>query len=277
MKLSELSARQIARAEVIYRAALPFGRDAVKAALMTAAAESSFLLYANDGSTKRTDVPQKWRDLAATSLQFEHDAVAPKAQGKPAGTWDTTADSVGHFQQRPMYDYGSIAELMDPAESTRIFIRGSHGGAGRTRRFLDSPKDMDLARRCQWTQGSEFPTGENYRPMEQVADQLIERFGPMTDGYKDADAWADGSKIPWGSADYDNPDPNKIDTLRKSWWGTNRAAYAVWDIARGLPSKVDGLVSSVAGIATELVRIRTYVARIEKKVDALAERDKPTP
>lgn len=178
MRLSDLSPRQIARAEVIYRAARPFGADATKAALMTAAAESSFLLYANDGSTKRADVPAYWRTVAAQSMAFDHDAVAPRAQGKPAGTWDTTADSVGHFQQRPMFDYGSIAELMDPAESTRIFIRGSHGGAGRTRRFIDAPAGLSLAQRCQWTQGSEFPTGENYAPMEQVADELIARFGP---------------------------------------------------------------------------------------------------
>jgi hypothetical protein len=178
MRLADLSARQIERAEVIYRAALPFGAEAVKAALMTAAAESSFLLYANDGSTQRADVPAYWRTVAAQSMRFDHDAVAPRAQGKPAGTWDTTADSVGHFQQRPMFGYGTVAELMDPAESTRIFIRGSQGG--RTKRFLDSPAGLTLAQRCQWTQGSEFPTGENYAPMEQVADELIARFGPFT-------------------------------------------------------------------------------------------------
>lgn len=178
MKLSDLSARQIARAEVIYRAALPWGADAVQAALMTAAAESSLLLYANDGTTKRSDVPQSARNVARQSLGFDHDLVAPQVESwRPDGYWDTTADSVGHFQQRPMYDYGTVAELMDPAESTRIFIRGSHGGSGRTKRFLDSPKDLTLAQRCQWTQGSEFPTGENYAPMEQVARELMDRFG----------------------------------------------------------------------------------------------------
>lgn len=179
MKLSDLSARQIARAEVIYRTAVLWGSDAALAALMTAAAESSFLLYANDGSTRRSDVSQYWRDIARGSLAFEHDAVAPAlpASTRP-GAWDTTADSLGHFQQRPMFDYGSVAELMNPAESTRIFIRGSHGGAGRTRKFLDAPADLTLAQRCQWTQGSEFPTGENYAPMEQVARDLAARFGP---------------------------------------------------------------------------------------------------
>ena len=181
MDISDLNSKQIARAQVIYTAAVPFGADAVKAALMTAADESSFLLFANDGTTKRSDVAQKWRDLARTSLNYEHDAVAPRQPAStPEGTWDTTADSIGHFQQRPMYGYGTVAELMDPAESTRIFIRGSHGGTGTTRRFLDSPATMTLAQRCQWTQGSEFPDGANYAPMETVADQLIQRFGPIT-------------------------------------------------------------------------------------------------
>ena len=180
MRLSDLSAQQISRARAIYEAAKPYGGAVVKAALMTAAAESSFWLYANDGSTKRSDVPQKWRDIARDSLIYPYDRVAPKLPAStPDGTWDTTADSVGHFQQRPMYGYGTVAELMNPAESTRIFIRGSHGGTGRTRFFLQSPEGLSLAQRCQWTQGSEFPTGENYAPMEQVADDLIARFGPI--------------------------------------------------------------------------------------------------
>lgn len=180
VNLSDLSAQQISRARVIYEAAKPYGGVVVKAALMTAADESSFLLYANDGTTKRSDVAQKWRDLARTSLNYEHDRVAPRQPANvPEGTWDTTADSCGHFQQRPMYDYGTVAELMDPAESTRIFVRGSHGGAGKTRYFLQSPTTMTLAQRCQWTQGSEFPDGTAYAPMEPVADQLIARFGPI--------------------------------------------------------------------------------------------------
>lgn len=190
MNLGDLSARQIARAEVIYRAALPWGAEAVKAALMTAAAESSFWLFANDGSTKRSDVAPHWREVARESMGFPHDRVAPRLPATtPAGTWDTTADSVGHFQQRPMFDYGTVADLMDPAESTRIFIRGSHGGTGRTRRFLDSPKGWSLAQRCQWTQGSEFPTGDNYAPMELVADQLMARFGPPAPTKRSAADW----------------------------------------------------------------------------------------
>src|SRR5664279_2090591 len=155
----DLTARQVVNAELIYDAARPYGRDAVMAALMTAGDESSWLRYANNGNSTRTDVPQWVKDLAATSLHYEHDAVAGEA-------W-TTADSVGLYQQRPMFNYGTILELMDPAQSTIIFLTGN--AAGTTRAFLKAPADLTLAQRCQWTQGSEFPTGENYAPFETVA------------------------------------------------------------------------------------------------------------
>lgn len=173
MDLSQLSATQITRAGVIARTALPYGLDAVKAALMTAADESSFRIVANDGTTKRADVSDAARAVARQSLQFPRDAVAPQVPAsKPAGTWDTVADSIGLFQQRPMFGYGSPAQLMDPVESTLIFVRGN----GRVKCFLQSPAEMTLAQRCQWVQGSEFPDGIAYAPMEKVADQLIELF-----------------------------------------------------------------------------------------------------
>jgi len=156
MELSDLSATQIANALAVYRAAIPYGPEAAEAALMAAGAESSYLLYANNGGTTRDDVPAKWRALAALSMQLPHDATAGQA-------W-TTADLAG------------IGELMDPAESTRIFVRGSHGGSGSTRYFLQSPTDKSLAQRVQWTQGSEFPTGENYEPFTTVVKQLMARF-----------------------------------------------------------------------------------------------------
>ena len=173
MELSDLSATQIANALAVYRAAIPYGPEAAEAALMAAGAESSYLLYANNGGTTRDDVPAKWRALAALSMQLPHDAAAGQA-------W-TTADSVGLFQQRPMCGYctpdlAGIGELMDPAESTRIFVRGSHGGSGSTRYFLQSPTDKSLAQRVQWTQGSQFPTGENYEPFTTVVKQLMARF-----------------------------------------------------------------------------------------------------
>lgn len=98
--------------------------------------------------------------------------------------------------------------------------------------------------------------------------------------YEDPDQWIDApGKVPWGEADFDNPDPNKVDSIRKSWWGTNRAANGAWNlirevggIVREVGGKIDGLRQSVAGVATELVRVRTYVGRIETKVDALSKK-----
>lgn len=173
MDIADLTAIQLVNALQVYRAAREFGESAATAALMCAGAESSYLRYANDGSTTRDDVPARWRAIAALSLRLPHDAVAGR-------DW-TTADSVGLFQQRPMYGYctpdiAGIGELMDPAASTRIFIRGSHGGAGSTRFFLQSPPDLTMAQRVQWTQGSEFPTGGNYVALATVADQLMAKF-----------------------------------------------------------------------------------------------------
>jgi len=169
-EIGDFSARQLENAKIILAAALPFGTEAAVASLMAAAAESSFLRYANNGRTTRPDVEQKWRDLAALSLQFEHDAVAGEA--------DTTADSIGCFQQRLKYGYSTpdrngVAELMDPAAATRIFVRGSFGGTGKTRFFLEAPTDRSLAARVQWTQGSEFRSGENYAPFQHVAEQIV--------------------------------------------------------------------------------------------------------
>lgn len=175
MKLSELSLKQIQRARVIFNAAAPFGADAVAGALMTAAAESSYKLYANDGTTKRVDVPVSIKIKVRESLQYDHDAVAPQVEAwRPVGYWDTTADSMGHFQQRLMYNYGTIADLMDPEESTRIFLRGSK--IAKTKCFLDAPKELTLPQRCQWAQGSEYPSGENYEKEAVVTAQLISLF-----------------------------------------------------------------------------------------------------
>src|SRR6478736_5321206 len=113
MRIDDLSTRQVANALVVFAAAIPFGPDAVKAALMTAAAESSFRRYANDGSYADEEHEQIWRCYGiryggpglsldqcrvvyrahmAQSLTFTHDAVAGSAL--------TTKDSVGHYQQR---------------------------------------------------------------------------------------------------------------------------------------------------------------------------------
>lgn len=213
MDIRDLTVRQIANALVIFAAAIPFGADAVKAALMTSAAESSYLRYANDGSYNDKDHEAIWRwygdhfggqrnlPLAECqrvysahlrqSLTFTHDAVAGSAL--------TTKDSLGHYQQREMYGYGSVADLMDPAESTRIFLRGVPGDPTRVRHWsrTDKPMNLTIAQACQWVQGSEFPTGENYAPMEAVADQLIAHFGGLPET---KDWWTELSASNWDEA-----------------------------------------------------------------------------
>ncbi|TKV61880.1 hypothetical protein FDO65_10170 [Nakamurella flava] len=153
-RLSDLTELQVRRASTIARAARPFGLEAVKAALMCAFEESSLLIHANNGRTTRTDVPLKWRALAALSQEFPHDRVAGEA-------W-TTADSIGMFQQRLMYGYASpdragVAALMAVDESTRIFLRGST--YAKTRSFLDPANTRgDIATRIQWANSATAPT-----------------------------------------------------------------------------------------------------------------------
>lgn len=176
MTTAELSARQLDNARRIILAAAPYGRDAAKAAVMAARAESSLMVTANQGLATRADVPQRWRDIAALSMQCPRDAVA---SGKD---W-TTADSVGLFQQRPMMGYctpdlAGIRSLMDVEQSTLIFVRG---GPGTNPFFLRAPADLSLAAKVQWTQGSEYPTGDNYAPFEQMAEQLVAKYFPTTD------------------------------------------------------------------------------------------------
>jgi hypothetical protein len=166
LTVQKLTARQQSNAESIIAAALPYGTEAVLAALIAAGAESSWLRYANDGSSTRTDVSLRARQIAATSLAYDHDAVAGSA-------W-TTADSVGLYQQRPMFGYGTVAELMDPARSTVIFVAGN--GRRTNRYFLQAPADLPLPARVQWTQGSEYPTGENYEPHVDTARYLLNKY-----------------------------------------------------------------------------------------------------
>lgn len=200
VQISDLSARQLANGLIIFAAALPYGHDATKAALMTALAESSLLRYANNGESTRPEVwaayggREAFRTAIRQSLVFSHDAEAGAA-------W-TTADSLGLYQQRPSMGYGSVADLMDPTRSTLIFLRGVPGQPRKVRHWSreDKPKSMTIAQAAQWIQGSEFPTGDNYAPMETVANQLITHFGgfptkPPTDNTTDWIDMADQGKL----------------------------------------------------------------------------------
>jgi hypothetical protein len=256
-----LAEKQFANALVIYRTAIPYGRDAALGALMTAIAESSLLVYANDGSTKRVDVPQKWRDVAARSMSFPHDAVAGSA-------W-TTADSVGLYQQRPMFNYGTIAELMDPARSTEIFLTGNT--AHTTRAFLNAPKDLSLAQRCQWTQGSEFPTGENYAPNQPLAEFLVSKFGAGADTPVTQGDWFMANNWDEAKAEVDKEFADLREYIVS---GNVQNAQAAAILAAPTGSKNDdGSAASLAGVLQTIVgqnqRIEATQARIEARLSAL--------
>lgn len=290
MDISDLTTRQIANALVIFAAAMPFGRDAVKAALMTAAAESSFKRYANDGTYNddQHEVIWRWygnkyggpgltleqcqviyRTHMVQSLTFIHDAVAGSAL--------TTKDSVGHYQQREMYGYGTIVDLMDPAESTRIFLRGVPGFPSRVRHWsrTDKPKDLTIAQACQWVQGSEFPTGENYAPMEAVADQLINHFGGLPADkpldwletlMADQKALDDYRRQITGGPESVND--TVINILRSSEFKVN--AGTVWEAPYNDPNAPDGETwpTPMHAFVTETNR---RVVRMEKLLDALTD------
>ena len=266
MDITDLTATQLATAGQVYRAAIMFGEEAAMAALMAAAAESSYLRYANDGSTTRADVPPRWRVVAALSLRFPHDAVA-------GHEW-TTADSVGLFQQRPMFDYctpdlAGIGELMDPAESTRVFLRGSHGGRGSTRYFLQSPADLTIAQRVQWTQGSEFPTGENYIGLTNVAAQVMARFAAIDT--TDIRAATEAADI----TDWITMADQKV--LDEQWDRiADKVAKKVWDIETNADIMTlhnTALFAQDTGVGMSFAaQLAQLVARLERIEQALSQR-----
>lgn len=84
-------------------------------------AESSLLMYANDGTS--TDIkygsnpPQQLtqaeRDVAKQSMNYPHDAVG------------RNLDSMGLFQQRPGAGWGVVPDLMDGPKSAGKFYNGA--------------------------------------------------------------------------------------------------------------------------------------------------------
>lgn len=115
-------------------------------ALVTAAQESMFLNYANDGAG--TDVAPAQRGVAG-SLQFPHDAV-----GSDHG-------SVNAFQQQ-YPGWGTLADLMNPVVSAGKFYRA----------LLKVPnwQTMTSAEAAQSVQRSAFP--DAYAKWERLARQL---------------------------------------------------------------------------------------------------------
>lgn len=196
--ISQLSAKQLQRARRVFEVAGEFltaDPDVVLGALTTVNDESTFRVYANDGSYAGAERASVWgwyggqaayRSHMQLSLNYDSDAVA--------GSAETTKDSVNLTQFREMYGYAGLGNkplpeamdrMMDPDYAVRVFCNGVPGKPGTVRSWLAAPDslkahdDLTVAKRCQWVQGSEFPTGLNYLEAVQVAHQLIERFGGL--------------------------------------------------------------------------------------------------
>ena len=87
-------------------------------------------------------------------------------------------DSVGLFQQRPSYGWGSRGALRNPAHAARLFYGGpSNPNAGVTRGLLDIPgwKSMSVTRAAQAVQVSAFPSA--YAKWEKSARTILQRLG----------------------------------------------------------------------------------------------------
>jgi hypothetical protein len=207
--ISQCTPQMIARARQIFDIAVPYmprDPDVVLGVLTTANDESSLRVYGNDGTYagEQKAVVWKWyggqaeyRAHMRLTLDNDPDAVA--------GSAETTKDSVGLYQQREMYGYAGLGSsphpdapgrLMDVDYSTRVFIDGVPGQTGKVRSWLDprvptnlktdpslsqDDNDLRVAKRCQWVQGSEFPTGMNYLEALHCARQLIAHFGGLPD------------------------------------------------------------------------------------------------
>lgn len=197
---SQLNGQQLFRARRVFDVACEYldrDPDVVVGALTTANDESTFAVTANNGeyAGEQRAAVWKWyggqalyRAHMRLSLLYDHD--------NEAGAAETTKDSLNLMQQREMYGYAglgsaphpdAIARLMDPDYVVRVFCAGVEGKPTTVRHWLDprcpadlkAHDDLTVAKRCQWVQGSEFPTGLNYLEAVKVARQLIERFGGL--------------------------------------------------------------------------------------------------
>lgn len=121
--------------------------QALVIALATAAQESTFLMYANDG--KGSDLRADQRGVGR-SLDFPHDAVG------------TDHGSVNFFQQQYPW-WGDLPELMDPATAAGKF----YDALAR----VDGWQGMRVAEAAQAVQRSAYP--EAYAKWEPLARELV--------------------------------------------------------------------------------------------------------
>lgn len=87
-------------------------------------------------------------------------------------------DSIGLFQQRPSYGWGTRAQIADAERSTRVFYGGPHDPNGIvTRGLLDIPgwQSMTFAQAAQAVQNSAFPNA--YAQWEAPAARWLAALG----------------------------------------------------------------------------------------------------
>jgi hypothetical protein len=297
--IGQLTGRQLERARLVFDIACEyFDRDpyVLIAALTVVNDESSFRVYANDGSYAGDQRKQIWgwyggRDAyqqhMLTSLLYPHDAVA--------GSAETTKDSVNLTQFREMYGYAgygpephphAMARMMDPDYAVRVFIDGVPGRPGIVRSWLDErcPKGLTIPQRIQWVQGSEFLDGNNYAEAIHVALQLIDEFGGLPDP-KPAKEWLDVVSKDEFTAGLQEVIGSKLDDIigrleelkdNRGWCPTDPEAF-VAHVAEGVGRNTGrgGRVDPGYYLTDVVGAIYTAVRALDKKMDIDIALDTP--
>lgn len=122
---------------------------------------------------KELDLPEQAYVVAlATALQESYlrvlaSTVIPESYDQPHDGEGSDHDSVGLFQQRPSMGWGTVAECMDPATSTRTFYRQLQQVSGW--------QDLPITVAAQTVQVSAFP--DHYAKHEPLARELVAVLG----------------------------------------------------------------------------------------------------
>ncbi len=125
------------------------GREGVVVALMAALTESTLLMLANPGAYPESGV-------------YPNDGAG------------SDRDSLGLFQMRPAFGWGTVGQLMDPEYQARAFFGGPLGpNAGSPRGLLDVPdwRLLDPGGAAQAVEVSAYP--DRYQEYQPVAEAIL--------------------------------------------------------------------------------------------------------
>ena len=180
--VSSLTAVTAPNAAVITQVAWAkgLGDNGAIVGLIAALAESGLQNYANDGtSTLRSaahgrPLNEQERAVARESLNYPHDAVG------------NNLDSMGLFQQRPMTEWGTPAELMDPAISAGKFFDALVGN-------VPGWAAMNAWNAAQAVQGSPSSDGGIYRVQFEQAQAIVAGLKPLLAGDTSGDPQPTGA------------------------------------------------------------------------------------